>query len=441
MKRKRLRSILCIVAVSMMLTGCSHDFADWLAEQLYGAPAEETQSEMTADVETTPEQTQSDDAEIQTAPSDLEEPLITVLEETEEAASEDYEEVSEAGLEETAQSQASSDYYAYSMLDQDGQRLYLEILTILRTMGQDITVSSTDTEQIDKAFKCVLLDHPEIFYVKGYSMTKLTRGGVLSKITLSGTYSMSRSEKEEKEKLAAAAAASILGQIPQGTSEYDRVKFLYEYLVLHTEYDVDSEQNQNILSVLLNGRSVCQGYAKTAQYLLNQSGMFCTLAEGIVKGNEPHVWNIVRIDGEYYNMDVTWGDASYNITGVDVSSGNTNVPDINYDYLNVPDSMLQFSHFVNSQVTLPVCDSINANYYVREGIYFTEFDENKLAGLFQDAYANGETTVQIKCADTIVYQAFYKYLIKDEKIFGYLNGGGSVRYVEMREQNSMLFYL
>ncbi len=441
MKRKRLRSVLCMAAVSMMLTGCSHDFSDWLAEQLYGAPAEETQPEITADAVTTPEPIPSGTAEIPTVQPELEEPLITVLEETEETAPEEYEEVSEAGLEETAQSQASSDHYAYSMLNQDEQRLYLEILTILRAMGQDITVSSTDTEQIDKAFKCVLLDHPEIFYVKGYSMTKLTRGGVLSKITLSGTYSMSQGEKEEKEKLAAAAAANILSQIPSGVSEYDRVKFIYEYLVLHTEYDINSEQNQNILSVLLNGRSVCQGYAKTAQYLLNQSGMFCTLAEGIVKGNEPHVWNIVRVDGEYYNMDVTWGDASYNITGVDASSGNANVPEINYDYLNVPDSMLRSSHFVNSPVTLPVCNSMNANYYVREGIYFTKFDENKLAGLFHDAYANGETTVQLKCADANVYQAFYQYLIRDEKIFGYLNGGGSVRYVEMREQNSMLFYL
>lgn len=437
MKRNNYLYVILIIAGMLSLTGCSHDFSDWLADQLYGAETEATVPEIPAEPE---EAVEAPTVETEVTPVQQveEEPLITVLEET-ETAEEAYEGVSEEGLAEAAQTQTDS--YAYSTLNTDEQRVYLEILTILRTMGQNITVSSTDTNQIDKVFKSVMLDHPEIFYVQGYSMTKLTRAGILNKITLSGTYTMSQTEKAEKERLAAAAAANILSPMPGGASEYDKVKFVYEYLVLHTEYDVASEQNQNILSVFLNGRSVCQGYAKAAQYLLNQTGIFCTLAEGVVKGNEPHVWNIVRIDGAYYNMDVTWGDASYNITGIDASTGNASVPEINYDYLNIPDSMIRTTHAVNSPVILPICDSMAANYYVREGIYLTEFNENQLAGLFSSAYANGKTTVQLKCADANVYQAYYQHLITNEKIFDYLNGGSSVRYVEMREQLSMLFYL
>ncbi len=438
MKKKKTIYGLLIV-MSLLLTGCSHDFSDWLAEKLYGAPTVELQQEPAA-VDEEPVIT-PDIEEPPIASRESDEPLITVLEETEETGGEEYEGVSEEGLEEAAQSQTTTDSYAYGTLNPEEQRLYLEILTILRTMGRDTTISSTDTAQIDKVFKSVLIDHPEIFYVQGYSMTKLTRAGILSKITLSGTYTMSQSDQEEKERLAVAAAADILSQMPAGASEYEKVRFVYEYLVRHTEYDINSEQNQNILSVLLNGRSVCQGYAKTAQYLLNQAGVFCTLAEGVVKGGEPHVWNIVRIDGQYYNVDATWGDASYNITGADASTGNANVPEINYDYLNVPDAMLHTTHVVNSPITLPVCRSMDANYYVREGIYFTEFDENKLAGLFVNAYADGKTTVQLKCADTNVYQEFYNHLITNEHIFDYLNGGRSVKYVEMREQCSMLFYL
>lgn len=435
-KKKKLYGLLMIV-MSLLLTGCSHDFSDWLAEKLYGDPTEEVQLESAVEED----EIIPDIEEPPLASVETNEPQITMLEESEEAGGDAYESVSEAGLEEAAQSQTTTGSYAYSTLSPEEQRLYLEILTILRTMGQDTTISSTDTTQIEKVFKSVLIDHPEIFYVQGYSMTKLTRAGILSKITLSGTYTMTPPEKEEKERLAVAAAANILSQLPAGASEYDKVRFVYEYLVLHTEYDINSEQNQNILSVLLNGRSVCQGYAKTAQYLLNQSDVFCTLAEGVVKGGEPHVWNIVRIDGQYYNVDVTWGDASYNITGTDASTGNADVPEINYDYLNVPDTMLRTTHVINSPITLPACQSMDANYYVREGIYFTEFDENKLAGLFANAYADGDTTVQLKCADTNVYQAFYQHLITDEKIFDYLNGGRSVKYVEMREQCSMLFYL
>ncbi len=441
--------IIAFMAASVLsMTGCSYEFADWITEKIYGTAGETTPEDLQeeyAELPPIPTVSVEPSAELTEEPlpeqSVPEEQLITVLQETEESDEDVYEGVSEAGLKETAQEQSGIDGYAYSTLNQEEQRIYLEILTILRTMEENITVSSTDTEQIDKVFKSVLIDHPEIFYVQGYSMNKLTRGGILSKITLSGTYSMTQPEKEEKERLAVAAAANILSQMPADASEYDKVKFVYEYLVRHTEYDINSEQNQNILSVLLNGRSVCQGYAKTAQYLLNQSGVFCTLAEGVVKGGEPHVWNIVRIDGEYYNTDVTWGDASYNITGADAATGNASVPEINYDYLNIPDTMLHSSHEVNSPITLPSCTSMNANYYVREGIYFTVFDKNKVKELFENAYANGEMTVQLKCEDSYIYQSYYNYLITNEHIFDYLNGGKSVRYVEMREQYSMLFYL
>lgn len=445
MKKKSLTFLVLVLVASFLLTGCSHAFSDWLAEQLYGSAGEEIQTESPGEItDLTPveaeEPVEAPTLQPTLQPTIEEEPLITVVEEDDSTAAEE-EVIPEEGLAETVAEEDQTDSYAYSMLNVDEQRLYMEILTILRTMSSDITISSRDTNQIDKVFKSVMIDHPKIFYVQGYSMTKMTRGGVLNKITLSGTYSMSQSEKIEKEQQAIAAAAAILNGMPGGMSEYDKVKYVYEYLVRNTEYDINSEQNQNILSVFLNGRTVCQGYAKAAQYLLNQSGIFCTLAEGVVKGNEPHVWNVVRIDGKYYNVDVTWGDASYNISGADALSGMAGVPDINYDYLNVPDSMIRSTHMVQSPITLPVCDSMDANYYVREGIYFTEFDENKLAQLFADAYATGESSVQVKCADANVYQAFFQHLITDEKIFDYLNGGSSVRYVEMKEQLSMLFYL
>ena len=94
---------------------------------------------------------------------------------------------------------------------------------------------------------------------------------------------------------------------------YEKIKYIYETLIRQVEYQEDSGQNQNIRSVFLEGKTVCMGYSKAAQYLLNRMGIFCTLVTGTVNGDRPssHAWNLVKIGEEYYFMDVTWGNPGY----------------------------------------------------------------------------------------------------------------------------------
>jgi len=368
------------------------------------------------------------------------EPTITVAEETDEAK--EYITISSAQLSETdrEQNNQSTGFYVYRTLNEEEKRIYAEILTILTTFGENVLLSTIDTVMIDKAYQSVMLDHPEIFYVKGYSITKITLAGILKKITLSGVYTMTQDEKKLKEQLIEEKAQQYLLEISPDASDYEKIKYVYEYLIKHTEYDADSLENQNISSVLLNQRSVCQGYAKTTQFLALKLGLDCMLAEGVVRGGQPHVWNIVRLDGQYYHVDTTWGDASFtmsqdSVTDVDASKG------INYDYLCIPDEMIKRTHEVQSIYQLPVCDSLEDNYYVREGIYFELFDKDRLKQLFEQAYQNNQESVQLKCSDSEVYQEYYNYLIDQQNIFEYLQDTTSIRYAEMKDQYSIIFYI
>lgn len=331
--------------------------------------------------------------------------------------------------------------YAYSMLPVTQQQLYLEILDALTEFREDVRLSSCDKEEISKVFQCVMNDHPEIFYVDGYTYTEYTLGEKLRKITFSGVYLMDNDEVLRTQRKIDRYVEKCLGGIAPDADEYEKVKYIYEYLISHTEYDGTAQDNQNICSVFLWGRSVCQGYAKAMQYLLQRAGVYSTLVLGRVINGDSHAWNLVRIDGEYYYVDVTWGDASYQTSGQE-SSGERKMPAINYDYLCVTTKQLEMTHQIDTVAAMPQCDSMDANYYVREGVYFTEMEEERLQEIFRKALEAGDTYITLKCASQDVYQQMRKSLIDEQKIFRYLDiSGESVSYSENEKQYSMSFWL
>ncbi|MBP5384634.1 MAG: hypothetical protein J6Y57_06640, partial [Lachnospiraceae bacterium] len=328
--------------------------------------------------------------------------------------------------------------YCYDHLDSQEQELYAEVYGLLRSFAKDTVLSTTDPDALKKVFSCVMLDHPEIFYVTGYSLTKYTRNNVIEDIAFSGKYTMTEEQaRDAQQQVDAVSSACIAGF--SGQDEYEKVKYVYEWLIHRCDYVLGAENNQNILSVFLTTDTVCQGYAKAAQYLLNKMGVFCILCEGEAMGREAHVWNIVRIDGEYYYLDVTWGDASYTFNETD--SDVLTPPEINYEYMCVPYTEIAGTHLIQETVTLPVCNSMRDNYYVREGVYFTEVDNERLGSIFSDAYDRVSRTVYVKCADASVFEDMERYLIDEEHIFDYLRGNSKVNYIKMEERNLFLFYL
>lgn len=335
---------------------------------------------------------------------------------------------------------AQENCYAFGQLSGEEQELYLEILDALLYFRENVRLSSCDKELISRIFQCVLNDHPEIFYVEGYAYTEYTLGSLLKKITFTGSYSISREEAEKKQIAIDSYVNQCLAGIPEGADEYEKVKYIYEYLIHHTDYDVAAKDSQNICSVFLERRSVCQGYAKATQYLLNRAGIYSTLVLGSVVGGEGHAWNLVRIDGAYYYVDTTWGDASYQAVGSDYPEGK--IPTINYDYLCVTSGQMEQTHTFDNVVEMPYCTATEANYYVREGLYFETWDEEKIEKIFADSYRRGDSYVTLKCAGEAVYQKMWEALIGEQGIFRYLDcQGGSVSYVDNEKQYSLSFWL
>lgn len=336
-------------------------------------------------------------------------------------------------------------YYAYDTLSKPEKIWYLDIYRILKnreTEGRlyDGYLTEIGVHDIDRIFHCVLNDHPEFFYVDGYSYTNYTQGESTVEVVFSGTYTMEPDEVAEKQALIDDYVGKCRSGLPETADEYEKTKYVYEYVIRNTEYALSAPDGQNICSVFLNGKSVCQGYAKATQYLLNRFGVAATLVTGTVKnGTEGHAWNLVRIDGKYYFVDTTWGDACFEPGETDEDDCGTGTVD--YDFLCVTTEQLSRTHRIDNIVDIPLCRDMDANYYVREGAYFTAYDGEALQNLFDRAIAEEREKVDIRCSNPDVYEEMKNRLIGEQEVIGYLpDHCDSVRYI-LHEERMMLSFL
>ena len=337
--------------------------------------------------------------------------------------------------------------YYYGRLSETDRVWYRDIYIALTDMDSGVELSDEvlslmDETRINKIFQCVMNDHPEFFYVTGYAYTVYTYGEETTRISFSGTYTMEKEERDERLLAIDAVVEECLTGVDSLASDYEKVRYVYDYLIHNTEYDRQVEDNQNICSVFLENRSVCQGYAKAAQYLLEKLGVRATLVIGTVYTGDNHAWNLVWIDEEPYYVDVTWGDASYQVVTEDDNLGVASLPTVNYDYLCVTTEELLKTHTPDNVMELPECTATAANYYVMEGAYFTAYEEETVAAFFERERGAGKTDITLKCESQAVYEAFLEELIGQQKIFRYLSSdGGTVAYTRDPDGLSLTFWL
>lgn len=299
--------------------------------------------------------------------------------------------------------------YYYSLLDEESRQIYRELVQGMRDGEETIVTHGSDPEKVNEICSWVYMDYPEFFWFSG---TVETTGytGLSARCEVRPEYTCTPEERAARQQQIDASAGQCLAGIPADGSTYEKIRYLYTWLVEQTEYAADAPENQNIYSVFGNHRSVCAGYSRAFQYLANQSGIFNIYVTGTVNQGESHAWNIVECDGSYYNVDVTFGDPVFlqsesQETGTGGGQNRTF-----YDYLCVSDTEFRRNHTPDAGLTLPVCESEALEYYRMNGRYFEQASESEMLALMQQDIQRQDGWSDFKYANETAYQEALGFL-------------------------------
>jgi transglutaminase-like putative cysteine protease len=192
----------------------------------------------------------------------------------------------------------------------------------------DETVRKTICSIVQPALDALVYDHPDVSWIsmdeengstfRVYSRRATNTDGSgsiqIRRLSFQLVYKAELTEDAIAENEAAMKAALLTAgeTIEEGANRYEMLRALQEYLCRTVTYQSEAPRAHEAAGALLDGRAVCDGYARAFKLLCDAYKIPCLVVVGTAPQNgknEPHAWNYVQMeDGKWYAMDVTWDD-------------------------------------------------------------------------------------------------------------------------------------
>lgn len=267
----------------------------------------------------------------------------------------------------------------------------------------------TENSAIDIAISrhALVADHPDIFWVPSYYITaagKDAEGNPAALMMFSSSndsedaFLVNQAERSYMQQELKAAVSAITSQVT-ATNPFEIELQLHDLLAKSVTYTSDTSNPMvfTAYGALVDGKALCEGYSRAMQLLLHQFSIPCTTVTGLADGIG-HMWNLVKLGENWYNLDVTWNDSSETVS---------------HEYFNLSDSQISLDHtFAKNADELtadkildgtfsfntsrPLCEAVDQNYFAKKG--FTFYPE-KISELASYIISSPDTMIEVKFFD------------------------------------------
>ena len=238
-------------------------------------------------------------------------------------------------------SSVTVDKYFYNQLEEPSKTIYKALESNKENMKSgtyrielgnsfsDILNTTNGQDELgdyyQSAIEAYTYDNPDIFYLSPNKMylnieTITSSSGVSYNVYINNGNENNYFTDEFSSQSQVESAISQVEQVKNSIvsrrtgNTYEDIKMVHDYLVDSMEYDTTISRNNiyDVYGALVNKVAVCEGYARSFKYILDEMGIPCVLVIGTGTNSrgetERHAWNYVQLQGIWYAVDSTWDD-------------------------------------------------------------------------------------------------------------------------------------
>lgn len=301
----------------------------------------------------------------------------------------------------------------YEHLTENEKACYHRLLKEAKEYKTAFEFSATPTDTITKAFRAMLTDHPEIFWLSGEGEIDANFSDQkIHDATLHADLSpeMDLATIPVMAQVFESAVATVVARAKLCKTKFLQVLAVHDYIIDTTKYDLKNPSCYNAYGCLVQNRAVCAGYAKAFMVIMNRLGYRCGYAAGFSKKTGGgHAWNYIELDGEFYHVDVTMDDP----TATDPEDESNNKT---RNYFCLTTKELELTHRISDEFHVPFCGGTKYNYYRYNNRILQCYSYEAVAALAKPQLEKGGT-FSVKFASLSEAKRAFSDLFEKNKVY------------------------
>ena len=258
---------------------------------------------------------------------------------------------------------AKAGNYYYEQLNKEQQKAYYAIKEGLLNLQDSFAVPRLTQKELSDIYFMIRMDSPAIFYSITFSYRFYPDSTMVEMVP---QYLFTK-DKIKEHRQAMESRVKKLARQAANLDEKGKELFIHDFIVENVKYDkLKKAYSHEIIGALGNGVAVCEGIAKAVKILCDELNIWCIIALSEANPDKGikyrHAWNVIKMNGQYYHLDVTFD----NTLSIDDT--------VRYDYVNLSDKQI-FRDHEPVIWKVPACNDNDQFYYKEKKISWTTMDE------------------------------------------------------------------